>query len=91
MSFKRRNPNRMFDRGEKQNQIEMIQFLGRLFVVQAKRKVKGMMHYDIIGATGTDIDGIRFVNVPHDTLVLHKSTSDEETFGNVSKRFQRLV
>lgn len=89
MSFKRRNANRMFDRNDKMHEIEMVQFLNQQFVVQSKRKVKGVMRYDIIGAVGGGMDSIRFVDVPHDTLVRNRTVSDEATFGEISDKFRR--
>lgn len=80
MGFKKRNPSRNFDRGEKQNQIEMVMFLNRQFVVQAKRKIAGVMHYDLIAAIGSDIQGQRFVGVTHEQLVRLRHASDDTYF-----------
>lgn len=87
MPFKTRNDNRFFRR-EKQNEIEMVQFLNHQYVVQAKRKSKGIMHYDLIGASGSMVDGIRFVGVPHGILVDNKTVSDDATFGEINKRYR---
>jgi len=88
MGFKKRNPNRNFER-TKQNQIEMVQFLNHQFVIQSKTKKKGVMHYDLIGASGSDLDSIRFVDVPHDTLVRNRTIDSEATFGELSQKFRR--
>lgn len=87
MPFKMRNQNRFFRR-EKQNEIEMIEFLNNRYVVQAKRKVKGIMHYDLIGATGSMVEGIRFVGVPHGVITANRQVPDDFTFGDINKRYR---
>jgi hypothetical protein len=82
-AFSRKNNRRL----ERNHQIEMLRFLGRDFVVQNKRKVNGVMLYDIIAAIGSDISGLRFAAVPFDILSNNKETSDDTTFQQIANRF----
>jgi len=87
MGHKAHNKNRMFGFRDKQNEVEMIMFCNHNFVVQNKRKIKGIMHYDIIGVHGSSVSDLRFVGVPHDLLVANKKTSDESTFKELTQRY----
>lgn len=87
MPFKMHNENRFFRR-DKQNEIEMVKFLNHQYVVQAKRKVRGTMHYDLIGAAGSMVEGIRFVGVPHGILTANRSVDDDVTFGEINKQYR---
>lgn len=84
-NFSKKNTRRL----ERNNEIEMLRFLGRDFVVQNKRKVNGVMLYDIVAVIGSDISGTRFVSVPYDILSHNKETDDDTTFQTITSWFSR--
>lgn len=88
MPYKQRNQSRFFRR-DKQNEIEMVRFLNHQYVVQSKRKIKGVMCYDLIGAAGSMVEGIRFVGVPHGILTAHREVPEDFTFGDINKQYRR--
>lgn len=87
MPFKKRNLGRDARWREKQNQIEMVRFLSREFVVQSKKKVSGVLLYSIIGAIGTDVQGVRFANVPYSIIVKYANDADRHSFGEMRNQF----
>jgi len=87
MPFKKRNLGRDSRWREKQNEIEMVTFLNRQFVVQSKQKKGGVLRYSIIGAIGTDVQGLRFADVPYSVIVKYAHDADRHSFGEMRNQF----
>lgn len=87
MPFKKRNLGRDSRWREKQNQIEMVTFLGSQFVVQNKKKIAGVLRYNIVGAIGTEVQGLRFNSVPYSVIVKYANDRDRHSFGEMRNQF----